>query len=172
MWKHTDAGEPLYISPQLDRLWKLGNCSIGEVTFESAAYVARYAVKKVTGDMAQEHYLRCDEFGEAFWLPPEYVTMSRGGRGGKGGIAREWFQRFGNEVYPFDEVISRGVPSKPPRFYDSLLERSDPVLLESVKRKRMSKAKRKALDNTPERLAVRETCAKARVDLFKRALDK
>ena len=35
-----------YRSPRLEKLWTLGNCEIGELTFESAAYVARYIMKK------------------------------------------------------------------------------------------------------------------------------
>lgn len=32
----------------LEQLWRHGNCKIGKVSFESAAYVARYAMKKST----------------------------------------------------------------------------------------------------------------------------
>ena len=53
-------GIPLYKSETLNKLWKLGFCTIGDVTFESAAYVARYIMKKVTGEKAEEHY-RCPD---------------------------------------------------------------------------------------------------------------
>lgn len=36
----------LYVSPSLQRLWPFGYSSVGDVTFESAAYVARYSLKK------------------------------------------------------------------------------------------------------------------------------
>ena len=53
--------------------------SIGDMTFESAAYVARYCMKKVTGDAAEEHYMVVDsETGEYLGhKKPEYATMSR-----------------------------------------------------------------------------------------------
>jgi len=38
----------------------MGHCEIGALTFESAAYVARYIMKKVNGDLAAEHYKRTD----------------------------------------------------------------------------------------------------------------
>ena len=50
----------MYRSPRLEKLWTLGNCEIGELTFESAAYVARYIMKKINGPMAKEHYKRYD----------------------------------------------------------------------------------------------------------------
>ena len=43
------GGADMYNSAILDATWGFGNCKIGDVTFESAAYVARYAMKKVTG---------------------------------------------------------------------------------------------------------------------------
>ena len=43
-------------SPTLEKLWSLGNSEIGSVTFESAAYVARYIMKKQNGKKAQRHY--------------------------------------------------------------------------------------------------------------------
>lgn len=58
-------GIPLYTSEALAQCWPFGFCSIGDVTFESAAYVARYACKKITGEAASRHYERIDyETGE------------------------------------------------------------------------------------------------------------
>ena len=45
----------------LSRLWSFGRHWIGDVTFESAAYVARYCTKKITGRMAGSHYERIDK---------------------------------------------------------------------------------------------------------------
>ena len=56
IWKQSGSGEIIYRSASLEELWPYGYSSVGEVTFESAAYVARYITKKVTGDPAQEHY--------------------------------------------------------------------------------------------------------------------
>ena len=47
---------PYYISAELAQLWPFGQHRIGEVTFESSAYVARYIMKKITGKQAPEHY--------------------------------------------------------------------------------------------------------------------
>ena len=83
-------GHRLYTSDDLALCWKLGFSSVGAVTFESAAYVARYIMKKVTGDPAEDHYRGVNsETGELTRLLPEYTTMSR-----RPGIAREWYERF------------------------------------------------------------------------------
>jgi len=163
---YRSSGENrLYTSKILDDLWQLGFATVGDLSFESAAYVARYVMKKVTGDAADEHYLRFSDDGEVIRLLPEYVTMSR-----RPGIARDWFQKFGNEVFPADEVISRGFPARPPRYYDSLLEVSEPSVFDAVKRKRRLDVERFSDNCTTERLAVREECTHARVRSLKRAL--
>lgn len=160
------SGEILYASETLASAWQMGQAWIGELTFESAAYVARYVTKKVTGDAAKEHYERVDaRTGEIYQVEPEYATMSLGGRGGKG-IGYSWFQKYWDEVYPFDEVISRGHEAKPPRRYDEYLREVDPEMADAVRRERIRERDRE--NSTPERLAVREVCAKARLNVYRR----
>ncbi len=150
-------GLSLYISDLLDSVWNLGFCTVGSLTFESAAYVARYIMKKVTGDVAAEHYLGCDDFtGALTELEPEYVTMSRGGRGGLGGIGREWYKKFSGDVFPGDDVVLRGRRMRPPRYYDCMYELENPDDFARIKAERVRASHRGAADCTPERLAVRE----------------
>lgn len=165
----------LYTSALLDDVWGMGFCTVGDVTFESAAYVARYVMKKVTGDLAKDHYLcvdrstgviRQDGEGNLVCLQPEYVTMSR-----RPGLSRAWFESFGNEVYPDDEVIVRGVRCKPPRYYDGLYELTNVDGFNVLKEKRRLAALERAADSTDERLRVREVCAKARVGFLKRGME-
>lgn len=163
-------GISLYRSERLSRLWPYGHSLIGDVTFESAAYVARYVTKKVTGDYASEHYTRIDEYGEMHSVLPEFSLMSRGGRRGKG-LAAGWFERWGNEVYPSDEVVVRGRSCAPPRYYGILAAEFGNVDIEAVKRKRLERLAKHAADCTPERLADREFCSEARMRLLKRAYE-
>lgn len=157
-YKDVGAKARLDTSDLLDDIWGLGFCTVGDVTFESAAYVARYVMKKVTGKEADSHY---------DGLQPEYVTMSR-----RPGIASDWFRKWSNEVYPSDEVIVRGHPCRPPRFYDNLLEAGEPSVFDAVKRKRVAEIGDHAEDLTPERLKVREACTKARVGLLRRGIER
>lgn len=154
----TVRGEyPVCRSPLLERLWPVGLCEVGTLTFESAAYVARYVTKKVTGRAAEDHYAVCDpETGEMVQLQPEYATMSR-----RPGIGAEWLSRFQKEVYPSDEVVVRGRAMKPPRAYDVRVGTTDPELVAQVKRERS--LKRDYVNGTERRLGVREEVTTARM---------
>lgn len=161
---HTmSKGNPIYVSSFLDDCWRLGYCYIGDVTFESAAYCARYSLKKVTGDAADLHYSVIDpDTGEVFMRQPEFCRMSL-----KPGIGSEWFDRFSSDVYAgHDYVVVRGVKCKPPRYFDKLFRRMDKDAFLELKVQREFNAYPKFLtgDGLPERLAVREEvkCASIR----------
>ena len=139
--KTTPRGDRLYTSATLERVWGKGFAPIGELTFESAAYVARYIMKKQTGPKAEEHYARVNVVtGEVYQLTPEYTTMSRGGRSGKG-IGYGWFEKWKDQVYPLDLCVANGQEMKPPKYYDRLLEESDSAMLESVKERREAESR-------------------------------
>ena len=74
-------------------------------------------------------------------------------------------------MFPRDQVVSRGTPAKPPRFYDKLLYRNFPDLVDDVKFSRYAKAMLRQDDETDERLAVREQVALARVSNLPRSLE-
>lgn len=166
LWKQTGRGDRLYISDDLSSLWPFGYSTIGDVTFESAAYVARYVLKKVTGDAASSHYTWIDpETGEVFERKPEYCTMSR-----RPGIGKNWYEKFKDDVYPSDFMVSRGVKMRPPKYFDSLYEAEFPDDFEKLKRKRLLGAKKHADNNTPERLKVREEVQVSKLKLLNRSL--
>lgn len=125
----NDNGYPVSVihSESLEDLWGLGHTSVGDVSFESAAYVARYCLKKILGDpqKARDHYKGRE---------PEFMRCSKG-------IAASWFDKYGKQVYPLDYVVSRGHKSKPPRYFDKVLEKIDPKLLEQIKEARKSRIK-------------------------------
>ncbi|UDN67681.1 replication initiator protein [robinz microvirus RP_93] len=161
---HCDnkRGEPLYTSRELHELWSLGFVTIGEVTFDSAVYCAKYAMKKlnVTDNSSPEavarynqRYIVYDEFGEVFERSPEFAVMSR-----RPGIGAGYYSRYGDEVRAHDNVIVNGRPVRPPRFYDGRSEIADPDRFAVVKadRKRASVKDCVKADNTPERLRVKE----------------
>ena len=112
----------LFRSPDLDNLWRLGACAIGNVSWDSAAYVASYCVKKLTGPDAQATY------DEAAILPP-YMTSSLG-------LGLPWIQRWHDQVYPRDRIIVKGHSCKPPRYYDQWLEKTNPEMYYRVRKKR------------------------------------
>lgn len=116
------AQHVLYTSPLLKRLWPFGHSIVADLTPESIAYTARYVTKKITGPKAEEHYERLDSYGEYHKLPPERaICVSR-----DPGIGRTWYERYKADVYPHDHVFLKGVPSRPPRYYDNLYKSDDP----------------------------------------------
>lgn len=161
--KTTRAGNKLYSSPVLNETWGMGYCLIGDLTFESAAYVARYVTKKATGARSSARYARKDGDGLPYQLKPEYSTMSR-----RPGIGATWFEKFGDQVYPRDQIIARGHEARPPAYYDTLLAKTSPELLVALKEDRVRKAALKYKDETPERRAVRERVHTLKMNRFQR----
>lgn len=151
-WSTRD-GVQLYTSKTLEKLWPFGFCTIGDVTFESAAYVARYVTKKITGQYAFDHYTDYDkETGEIITeRRPEYCTMSR-----RPGIGRPWLDKYQSDVYPSDEVIMNYKSIKPPKYYDRVYEIDNLSDFEKIKIKRTVNAKLFEHENTRDRLDVRE----------------
>ncbi len=157
----------LYTSELLAGLWPYGYSTTGDVTFKSAAYVARYVMKKINGTQMEEHYSVVDDkTGEIIMIQPEYTTMSL-----KPGIGAGWYKKWRDDVYPSDEVIIEGRKSKPPRFYDNMFEHDEPEEFNKIKMRREEIAEDHADDNTPERLAVREKVHTAQMRNLKRELE-
>lgn len=166
------SGSKLYTSKILETLWPYGFSSIGDVTFESAAYVARYVMKKRTGPQAESHYERVDwATGEIIQVKPEFNRMSL-----KPGIGAEWFDKYRDDVYSRsldhekDFVVMNGKKMKPPRYYDTLLKRAEDFASDYIEFFRAERAKKFGDNNSPERLAVREKVAEAALKLKVRSL--
>jgi len=167
LWK-TKNGFKVYVSKSLETLWPFGFSTVGDVTFESAAYVARYITKKINGEAAEKnrpvidpdtgiqgalkHYETVNfKTGEVWNLKPEYTTMSR-----RPGIGKSFYQKFKNDIFPSDEIIMRGKKMGVPKYYDSLLESENPDELKRIKNERKAKAREHEENNAPDRLKVRE----------------
>lgn len=163
LWTTRD-GVRLYRSAELESLWidtetkkSLGYSSIGDVTFESAAYVARYVTKKIFGNRAVAHYGGRE---------PEYTTMSR-----SDGIGKGWLEKFKDDVYPHDYIIIRGGKKcRPAKYYDRNYELTDPETYAKIKESR----KKNAIDN-PEntylRRKVKAEIAHTRAEQLKRGYE-
>jgi hypothetical protein len=167
LWKNI-RGNKLYTSKALTELWPQGFSSIGDVTFESAAYVARYITKKITGAPALDHYTSYDRLSGEIYSErlPEYTNMSL-----KPGIGATWFEQYQTDVYPKDEVIIREKPVKPPRFYDKLMDKIDPLLFRKVKGKRTRLAKTDNPNHSLQRLHVRELVKVQKTKTLKRSYE-
>lgn len=166
LWKKTGAGSLIYRSALLEALWPFGHSSVGDLTLQSAGYVARYCMKKVNGARAAEHYLRVDpDTGELYSMVPEFTHMSL-----KPGIGASWLSTFLSDVFPHDFCVVDGKMVRVPKYYDRRLEELDPILLEGLKFDREVKAAAFAFDNTPERLVVKEVVAEAALSRLRRSI--
>ena len=152
-------GSRNYTSEEMTKLWPHGTHEIGYVSFKNAGYVARYVLKKQSLDK---------ETGE---LPhdgktPPYIQMSN-----RPGIGKTWFEKYAKtDLYPHDfAVLPDGRQTAVPRYYRKLLEEEDPVLAAALRDARVEKAKANP-DNSPERLAVRETIQIKKASRLQRTL--
>ncbi|AXL14575.1 replication initiator protein [Microviridae sp.] len=147
--KRTGSGEILYDSKFLNKIWGKGFVSVGNVTFESAGYVARYVTKKITGDLKEDHYTDIDfATGEMINVEPEFTLSSR-----RPGIGGNWLKKYKKDLEK-GYVTVRGKKMNAAKFYDRKMEEIDPYQMDDIKQKREIRA----LENqeTEERLAVKE----------------
>ena len=110
-----------YSSKLIEKIWGKGNIILGEVTFSSCNYVARYCVKKVFGDNSEE-----------------FVLMSR-----KPGIAYPYFEKHYEDIYREDRIyfnFGNSLFQSPSRFFDKCYMSIDPARFQEVKDKRISNA--------------------------------
>ena len=132
-WKPDDLvlrgvnkyGNRIYSSPSLYKLWNKGFNTVGSVTEASAGYVAKYCVKKVNGERANAYYN-----GRS----PEFIVMSR-----NPGIASNWFEKYHDDVFNYDELRIAGKPYHIPRYYDKLYDDIEPCKFAQIKANRLKK---------------------------------
>lgn len=126
-------GRDIHTSDTIFKLWhEKGMVEVEELTWELAAYAARYCVKKL-GKKETGFY-------EDMNLQPEFTRMSL-----KPAIGFDYFDEHKEEIYKNDEIIipmatgSRTV--KPPRYFDDKYDDIYPAQMEAIKGNRESVAK-------------------------------
>ncbi|AXH75474.1 MAG: replication initiator protein [Microviridae sp.] len=148
-YRLAKRGERLFTSATLDGLWSsdgrnMGLAVVGDVSFDSCAYVARYIMKKRLGG---RDFKIDPETGVV--LLPEFTVMSR-----NPGLGTGYVEKYGNEVLAFDSVVVNGREVRPPRFYDTKLDGIDPVRMDAIRCER--KARVVPSEGTSRRLRAKE----------------
>lgn len=153
----TGSEYNLYGSAILSELWPLGHHTIGDVTFQSAAYTARYCTKgKQNGKVVNDGRI------------PEYIVMSR-----NPGLGHGYFDRFKDEILAHDTIIVNGVSAPLPRFYDGKIEKLTgtekiglytAMEIRKLARRRKIKWSQRS-DNSQRRLRIREVVQLAKLRL-------
>lgn len=152
----TRNGNKFYRSEALEKLWTKGHSDVTDMTYGTAAYVARYCIKKIDNDQA------------VHWngpRTPEFLNMSR-----RPGIGTSWIEQFGDDVFPSDFVVMGGRKAPAPEYYDDWLEKSNPEMWEELKAERALRGAERIGEKSKERLKVRETVFKAKIRNLKRGM--
>lgn len=173
LWRKSFDGSNLYISESLNELWKdgtgnsIGFTTVGDVTFESAAYVARYITKKKFGAEAETHYEFADGSGEIVGSRNrEYCAMSR-----RPGIGRPWIEKYFKSTYATDSVVMRGKEMRVPKAYDRWYEKFFGCEFDQIQFIRVKESKKYAEDNSFQRLMTKEFCHAVKLKQLRRSYE-
>lgn len=127
-------GDQIFNCEKIRKIWGKGLISVGQVTFNSAAYVARYIMKKQKGPDADWYY---QSQGKA----KEFTRMSL-----KPGIGAKYYETNKERIYQYDNItLPKGRSSitvKPPAYFDKLYDLDEPENLTRIKQARREKAER------------------------------
>lgn len=151
-------GDDVFTSKTLDGLWRLGHCTVGAVTLQSAGYCTRYIVQKKTGDLGTLTYGA---------RTPPYNRMSL-----RPGLGAGWLARFRPDILTGDYAVTTdGHKDRVPRYYDKLNERYlGPEQFEAIKLARKLSSQEHWEDNTDARLRVKATVKSAAIRQLTRKL--
>ena len=130
-YKTTFNGDILYNSPMINKIWKKGHVVIGQADWQSAAYVARYVMKKHKGKDKDFYWLNC--------MQPEFCQCSTH-------LGKEYYELNKDKIFESDKII---LPDKqkgfrqitPPKTFSSWFEAESPEDFERIKSKRQENAK-------------------------------
>lgn len=115
--KITELGDTLYTSDKLASIWQNGIVSVGEVTWESCAYVARYVTKKQYGQNAEMY--------ERYNIEPESCLMSL-----KPAIGKRYYEENPHKLFEQDvryiKTPKGGRPISAPRYFKKKYEEDYP----------------------------------------------
>lgn len=136
-YKNTPDGNQLYTCPLLEKIWGKGFVVIGQFTWETAAYTARYVTKKWKGETSPIHY-------GILGQEPEFCRMSR-----MPGIAKPYFDKHKEQIYSLDEIVLKTTKQKvlslkPPKYYDKLYDIEYPEDMQRIKALRKFNAEQAA----------------------------
>lgn len=141
--------EGYYTSDILTATWGKGGTQIMDLTFESAAYVARYITKKLNISRATpEKKAELIKLKYQGRLAEQTVCVTRKGLG------KEWYKEWKQEIYEGDKVFrntkdGRRIPMQPPKYYDRQYEIDNQEQYERIKNERKIKRNKrlKKLEN-------------------------
>lgn len=119
-------GQVYYQSDYISKLWPFGYHILGQVTWQSCSYVARYTMKKATHGIDKSYYRKAN-------IVEEFQTMSL-----KPAIGRQFYDDH-PDIFDFDKfnfsTSDGGRAIIPPEYYRKLKRQSDPYFMVQKARK-------------------------------------
>ena len=159
--KKNCEGYWTYTSETLNKVWNKGHCVLGDLTFKSARYTAGYIMKKVGGEMADQHYYKVlPRTGELVRVIPEFSTMSL-----KPGIGYEWFKRYKDDCRK-GYIYHDGHKIAIPEYYVQKLGEEDPSAANKLRKLRLEhQAGIEDVERHFDRLRTKETLLNRKSEL-------
>jgi len=167
---HIDRGHyTIDNSRILSSCWPHGFCTVQNYDAAAAAYCAKYAVKKITGEKAQDYYRKVDpETGEIYQLVPEFARMST-----KPGIGYNWLKKYHGDIYPKGYVTDgKGNKVPPPEYFNKLFQKWFPEEFEEIRNQKRQEVFDRYENPETERAIAREKIQTAQYNLRRSAGDK
>ena len=165
-YKTTALGHHLWTSATLDKLWGHGMAVIGDLNAATAAYTARYVMKKLKGRNTKEREIVNVDTGEIHKRANEFAHMSL-----RPAIGLEWLHKYYTDVYPHGYVISNGHKIKPPRYYEIKHADINPDEHEKLTDERYLRHRDNPQEDTPERRHAKERILRAKLNLVPRSIE-
>jgi hypothetical protein len=133
LWKQKPNGDRLYTSAFLEKIWGLGHAIIGNLTFGTAAYCARYTMKKKFGEYGGRHVNVDPETGELTPVQEPFAVMSL-----RPAIGLTWLEKYHADIYAerkgYVRLENKEYPI--PRYYDKIYGEMNPDRMEYHKHQR------------------------------------
>lgn len=158
-------GNKIHTSKLLDKVWPYGLATIGNVNYQTAAYVSRYVMKKMSGDSQEvtDNYTRIHPVTlQTHTVRKEFCVQSR-----RPGLGTSWFRKYKSDAFPSDFLIVDGKKHSVPKFYTKLIQEDE---ANAIKRARKLQARKHKDNNTKDRLKVREEVKLAQLTQLKREI--
>lgn len=121
-----------FLSDALRKCWGHGHVIVADLSWQSAAYIARYVTKKMHGANVRDRGTFDPVTGEVDLFPVERAFQSNG-------LGKPFYEEFADQIWEKDACLFNGkYLIKPPRYYLKLLADSDPDAALAIKERRQA----------------------------------
>lgn len=109
-WRKSETGHQIYTSQTLSKIWNKGYIEYGNVTMDSAGYVARYSAKKLCHGQDGTHK-----------YDPIHQTST------KRAMGKTWIEKYYKQTFAHGYCsLKDGTRTKIPRYYEDWFKQTHP----------------------------------------------